>query len=116
MSTTLRTVRDGPGASLDVYYWHDGTGFWPTHRADVIFSLAESVQTQAHAVAGNNTFSAPIRAIRIINLGPDDGVFTVNGMTIPVPAGQRIDTRVEGTPSDIVGVAGATNYQIHRLI
>ena len=116
MSTTLRPVRDGTGASFDVYFWHDGTGFWPTQRGDIIYSLAESVRTQAHAVAGNVTFSAPIRAIRIANLGPTDGVFTVNGMNIPLPAYVGVETRVEGTPSNTVGVAGATNYQIHRLL
>lgn len=116
MPEATRTVKDGNGVNFSVVFWQDGDDWRPLHRPDVTFSLAESVKTQADASGGQVTFAADIRAIRILNLGPTDGVFTVNGISIPVPAYVGLETRVEGTPSPIVTVSGATNYHLHRLV
>jgi len=69
---------------------------------------------ESHAVNGKLTFSKNIKAIGIYNRDTTDGVFSVNGFDIHVPAGKSVDFNVGGTPSNIVTVSGTTKYIVSR--
>lgn len=78
-------------------------------------TLVES-KTEADASTGIVTFSAPVTIIEIYTRDDtNDGVFTVNGIAINIPAGSPpFIARVGGDPSADVTVTGATSYVINR--
>lgn len=78
-------------------------------------NLAEQ-QTQADASAGTLTFAANFEYVEIYNTdGTNAGTFTVNGITINVPAGKSYGPAgIAGTPAATVTVTGATTYIVNR--
>ncbi len=65
---------------------------------------------------GDLTLSAEPEFVRIYNTdGDNDGVFTVNGIALAVPAGTALETGVGGTGSATVSVTGSTTFIFHRL-
>lgn len=65
---------------------------------------------------GDLTLSAEPEFVRIYNTdSSNDGVFTVNGIALAVPAGTALETGVAGTGSTTVSVTGSTAFIFHRL-
>jgi len=74
-------------------------------------------KTQENAVGGVLTFSANITCVEIYNTDAiNNGTFTVNGLTIVVPATKSFMSPIGGTPSSTITVAGATTYIVNRYI
>jgi hypothetical protein len=72
-------------------------------------------KTQADATTGTVTFSKPISIFEIYNTdGTNQGVFTVNGINITVPAGKNFKATIGGTQSNSVSITGATSYILSR--
>lgn len=66
---------------------------------------------------GTLTLTAAPVAVRILNTDTaNDGVFTVNGIALKVPAGTSLETGVAGVPSTSVSVTGSTKFIFHRLV
>lgn len=79
--------------------------------------LAESPKTEADAVGGVLTFSENITAIGIYNADTiNDGIFTVNGLAIPVPAGLTFKEPIAGVAGATVTVTGTTKYIVSRYV
>lgn len=71
--------------------------------------------TQADAVNGTLTFSDVVKAVDIFNQdATNSGVFTINGLSITVPANTFFSAEIGGTPSNTVTVSGSTSYIIGR--
>jgi hypothetical protein len=65
---------------------------------------------------GDLTLAAEPESVRIYNTDTvNDGVFTVNGIALAVPAGVSLETGVAGTASVTVSVTGSTTFVFHRL-
>ena len=65
---------------------------------------------------GDLTLAAEPESVRIYNTDTaNDGVFTVNGIALAVPAGVSLETGVAGTASVTVSVTGSTTFIFHRL-
>ena len=65
---------------------------------------------------GDLTLAAEPESVRIYNTDTaNNGVFTVNGIALAVPAGVSLETGVAGTASVTVSVAGSTTFVFHRL-
>jgi hypothetical protein len=66
--------------------------------------------------SGDLTLGAAPEFVRIFNTDDtNDGVFTVNGIALSVPAGTALETGVAGTGSTTVSVTGSTAFIFHRL-
>ena len=71
--------------------------------------------TEDDAVTGTLTFSEEIYIIEIYNTDTANaGTFTVNGISILVPAGESFMAAVGGTPATTIAVTGSTSYIINR--
>lgn len=78
--------------------------------------LAEQ-KTQADAVAGVLTFATNISTVEIYNTdATNDGVFSVNGIVISVPAGKVYKSAIGGTPSPQITITGSTTYIVSRYV
>lgn len=78
-------------------------------------NILEEQLTESDAVNNVLTFSENISAIEIYNSDEfNDGVFTVNGIEIIVPAGLTFKSPIGGTPGTTVSVTGATTYIVSR--
>ena len=65
---------------------------------------------------GDLTLAAEPESVRIYNTDTaNNGVFTVNGIALAVPAGVSLETGVAGTASVTVSVTGSTAFIFHRL-
>jgi hypothetical protein len=81
----------------------------------VVGDTLVETKNQADAVAGVVTFSENIKAIGILNTDlANDGVFTVNGIAIPVPKGTPFKDIIGGIPAASVAISGATTYNLLR--
>ncbi|MFD2704230.1 hypothetical protein [Salibacterium lacus] len=84
-------------------------------RTEAAGNRLEEQLTEADANSGTLTFAEEIESIEIYNTDDtNDGIFTVNGIDITVPAGKTYQSRVGGSPSDTVTVSGATTYIVSR--
>lgn len=80
-------------------------------------SKVAEIKDQSNAVAGVLTFSANITALGIYNADTiSDGVFAVNGINIPVPAGLTFKDLIGGTPGATVTITGSTKYIVSRYV
>jgi len=71
--------------------------------------------TQADAVNGTLTFSDVVKVVDIFNQDPtNSGVFTINGLSITVPANTFFCAEIGGNLSNTVTVSGTTSYIIGR--
>lgn len=78
-------------------------------------STLQEQKTEADAVGGAVTFSAPIQTLEIYNTDPTNtGTFTVNGIVITVPSGKVFKSAIGGTPSSSVSVSTAATYILSR--
>lgn len=78
-------------------------------------SNLQEQKTEANAVTGTLTFSAPISVIEIYNTdATNDGNFVVNGISIRVPAGKVWKDGVGGTQGATVTITGSTTYIVSR--
>lgn len=90
--------------------------FTPINPAVVTVAGSTFVEhlTQVNAQDGKLTFSAPIKAVEIHNLGENPGTFRVNGTNILVQPGEKFRALVKGIPRDYVTVFGTDLYVVSR--
>jgi len=75
----------------------------------------QEVLTEKDATDGVLAFSKTISSISILNTDTsNNGIFTVNGIDIPVPSNLSFKDSVGGTPSNTVTITGATTYIVSR--
>lgn len=84
-------------------------------NVNLIGNVLVEQKTQAEAVANVLTFSANIYAIEIYHEEETWQSFTVNGITINVPAG-GYRTPVGGTPAATVTIPANINCIVGRLV
>lgn len=95
-------------------YW-DANGNLIDGRYEVAGSKVVEQKTQADAVAGTITFTKKIGVLEIYNVdATNQGVFSVNGINITVPAGKSFKSVFGGTASVAVTVTGSTSYILTR--
>lgn len=97
--------QDGVGAIARI----NSDGTFPV---TLIGSKLVEQQTEADVDAGVLTFTDDFSCIEIFNTSAVDGTFTVNGISIIVPAGKSLKTLLGGTPGKTVTIAGATTYVV----
>lgn len=85
-------------------------------RVSVTGSNLVEQLTQADAVGGTLTFSAPVAYVEIVNTDTaNTGTFTVNGVALVVPPETIVGPIAVGTtPAAAVTVSGATTYIVSR--
>lgn len=120
------TIKDGAGIDRQMPFEEQADGsLAPVHYARgpeggaILARLSGSTlaeqQTEADAVTGTLTFSADLEYVEIYNTdATNDGVFTINGIAVNVPADEVWSGKVGGTAGDTVDVTGATSYIVSR--
>ena len=93
--------------------YSDGDARFPVQ---VSGSKVVEVLDESDLSGGDLTLAAEPESVRIYNTDTaNDGVFTVNGIALAVPAGVSLETGVAGTASVTVSVTGSTTFVFHRL-
>ena len=93
--------------------YSDGDAKFPVQ---VSGSKVVEVLDESDLSGGDLTLAAEPESVRIYNTDTaNDGVFTVNGIPLAVPAGVSLETGVAGTASVTVSVTGSTTFVFHRL-
>lgn len=124
---TTIPIKDGAGTTRQVPFEEQADGsLAPVHYArgpeggsipvQVSGSKVAEALDETDLVTGDLTLAAAPEFVRIYNTdGTNDGVFTVNGIALAVPAGTALETGVAGTASTTVTVTGSTSFIFHRL-
>lgn len=113
---TTIDILDGEGNTKSLQAFQDASG----HLVLLPHPPIAEVLDEDDASAGVVTFTENLYFITLNNLDPNnDGVFTVNGIAIPVPAADGAAKStwsdwVGGTAGKTVSVSGATSYTIYR--
>ena len=88
-----------------------------SQRTLAVKDILAETKTEADAVVGVLTFSADIFVVEIYNTDATNaGVFTVNGLAIPIPPSKSYMSAIGGVPSAEVTITGATTYIVNRYV
>lgn len=122
------TIKDGAGIDRQMPFEEQADGsLAPVHYARgpeggaILARLSgrtfEEERTESDLSGSDLTFTANVAAVLIANTDPDnDGVFTVNGEAITVPAGVAWGPyQASGTASATVSVSGSTQFIVQRF-
>lgn len=110
------TLRDAFGQPFEVPA-EEGPGgtLIPLQKVQVSGRSVAETLTEADAVAGVLTFSAPITAIEVWHDAAQPQEFVVNGLALMIaPGGWR--SPVAGTPAATVAIPAGVNVIVSRLV
>lgn len=115
---TYEHLEGNHGGIRVLLYSHEGEPLFTAASPGIVRTIEYAVQeqkTQADAVDGVVTFAEGLTRVGIFNTDPvNEGVFTVNGITITVPPDTAFEATIGGVPNPAVAVSGATSYIITR--